>query len=225
MELCEQIGAAAMGVAPYRVLHEHREWLDTWLAKGFEADLDYMRKHKRYDPRIILPECQSLIVILFTPQKWSYHSYIRRRLKRLITLLTELDPEIIGRGVVDTAPILERAWGVEAGLGWVGRNSMLVHPKFGCDFNIAIVLTNRTIEELQSSGMYDLLSVNNSTKPIESGCELCGSKCMDSCPSGAIQDNHTIDSRICISYLSQQPDSRLTTKGCTLCQQCAKESH
>ncbi len=224
--MCEdivgEIGASAAGVAPYRVLSEHRVWLDEWLAEGYEADLGYMREHKREDPRIVLPNCQSLIVILFTPQKWSYHSYIRRRLKRLTSILREYDPEIECRGVVDTAPVLERAWAAEAGLGWVGRNSMLVHPKFGCDTNIAIMLTNRTIEELKMSGLYDMLNVNCYSTPLESGCKSCSGLCMDNCPSGAIIGNGTIDSRICLSYLSQLPNSTATEKGCTMCQQCRK---
>ncbi len=218
MDILSELGAAAVGVAPYRVLEEHRLHLDEWLECGNEAELGYMREHRREDPHIVFAECRSLIVVLFAPQKWSYHNYIRRRLKRLLTLLKSYDPELEGRGVVDSAPLLERAWGVEASLGWVGRNSMLINPCHGSDFNIGVLLTSAEVEDLLDfEPLHRAMSL--SRVEAEDGCVGCDSPCMELCPSGAILDNRTIDSRLCHSYLSQRPGAE-GVLGCTICQRC-----
>ncbi|MFI3299061.1 MAG: hypothetical protein R3Y49_04590 [Rikenellaceae bacterium] len=216
MDLLQEIGAAALGVAEYRVLSEHREYLDRWLSEAYEGELAYMRKHRREDPRIILPECKSLMVILFAPQKWSYHSYIRRRLKRLNKILLEYDSSIISRGVVDSAPLLERAWGVEASLGWIGKNSMLINPQLGSDFNIGVLLTSATVEELLAIEVLDH-AVQRSRVAVVDGCRGCGEYCRAACPGGAIQDDRVIDSRLCHSYLSQREG--WAELGCRVCQE------
>lgn len=222
-EILDHIGASAIGVAPYRVLDEHRGYLNQWLADGCEGELGYMREHRREDPQIIFPECQSVIVVLFSPQKWTYHSPIRKRLKRLLAYLQSFDTEIAGRGVVDTAPLLERAWGVEANLGWVGRNSMLIHPRLGSNFNIGVLLVNRTVDELASIQNGTLLAglrEGSFSQPVEDGCTNCNALCMRGCPGGAILANRTIDSRLCHSYLSQRivPKLPIERLGCTICQ-------
>lgn len=217
MEILSKIDGSAIGIADYKILNDEREHLDEWLSGGNEATLAYMREHRREDPRIILENCQSLIVVLFSPQKWTYHSPIRKRLKRLLKLLQELDPEIEGRGVVDTAPLLERAWGVEANLGWVGRNSMLINPRLGSNFNIGVLLVNRSKEELISLTGGGLLEGSDEEK-IEDGCLSCSGLCREVCPDGAIRDNRTIDCRVCKSYLSQVNRIEGAQLGCTICQ-------
>lgn len=208
------IEASAIGVASYRVLEEERTHLDRWLEAGYQDNLVYMEQHQREDARIILPECQSLVVCLFSPQKWSYHTPIRKRLKRLLKLLQELDPKIQGRGVVDTAPLLERAWGIEAGLGWIGRNSMLIHPDLGSNFNIGVLLLNRSVEELyaiQTTHKYaqplsKMLNLG-SYPEIENQCLKCSGLCVKNCPSGAIKGDKVVDCKRCLSHLSQKEES------------------
>ncbi len=210
------IGAAAIGVADYRILAEQRVHLDAWLEEGCADDLGYMHNHRREDPAIVMEQCRGLIVCLFSPQRWSYHSYIRRRLRKLLEELQRVDSGIVGRGVVDSAPIMERAWGVEARLGWIGKNSMLLHPELGSNFNVGIVLINRNREELAEIGVLGRLEVL-SGYDLGDGCVRRGcSECLVACPSGAIKDNRTIDCRICLSHRSQRAGLK---GGCTLCQQ------
>lgn len=221
LSFAERIGASAIGVADYRILNEERVHLDTWLGEQCEANLDYMRKHMREDPRIIFPECRTVVVVLYSPQKWSYHNGIRKSLKRLLGLLKEVDPGIEGRGVVDTAPILERAWGVEANLGWVGRNSMLIHPKLGSNFNIGVLLINRSREELREIGGVDFISellVGSYPCRLKDGCEHCYRLCVQTCPRSAIREDRTIETSFCLSYLSQYMQPRPEVLGCTICQ-------
>ncbi len=217
----ERIGASAIGVADYRCMPEARERLDEWLKCGCEGELGYMREHKREDAQIILPECESLIVVLFSPQKWTYHSGIRKRLKRLLALLKEYDESIEGRGVVDTAPLLERAWGVEAHLGWVGRNSMLIHPELGSNFNIGVLLVNKSVaelKELNSGLLFEQLTCGSYDSKVEDGCKDCLGLCLKHCPGSAIRENRTIFSPKCLSYLSQRKEPRPEVLGCTVCQ-------
>ncbi len=215
--ILERIDSSAIGVADYRILDEHRPFLNEWIKNGREGELAYMREHLREDPRIIFPECQSVIVVLFSPQKWTYHSPIRKRLKRLLAILKEYDSTIEGRGVVDTAPLLERAWGVEANLGWIGRNSMLIHPELGSNFNIGVLLINKRREELSSQLLSELNRGNYSEK-VQDGCQNCAEFCLSGCPGGAILDNRTIDCRECHSYQSQRKEPRPEKLGCTVCQ-------
>lgn len=217
LSLLQTIEASAIGVVAYDKLTCEQEHLDYWLAAGYNDNLNYMATYRRENPEIILDDCKSLIVCLFSPQKWSYHTPIRKRLKRLLTYLKELDSTIEGRGVVDTAPILERAWAARAGLGWIGRNSMLIHPELGSNFNIGILLVNKSICELSK------LTVNleqqlteGSFKAIEDGCRECRELCRVNCPGGAINDNRTIDCRKCLSHISQKENREV--KGCTVCQ-------
>ncbi len=213
--ILDELGALAIGVAPYRLLEEHRLYLDDWLKDGNEAELGYMREHRREDPLIVFPECRSLIVVLFGPQKWSYHNYIRRRLKRLRNILQSYHPEAESRGVVDSAPVLERAWGVEASLGWVGKNSMLINPRWGSDFNIGVLLTNIENERLLEIEPLRL-AVQNSRAEVQDGCSGCAAPCVEVCPGGAILQSRTIDTRLCHSHLSQRSGAEVL--GCTICQ-------
>lgn len=193
----------AYAIVPYGVLSEEREHLDRWLADGCHGNRSYMEQHRREDPAIVLPECKSLIVVLFAPQKWEYHTPIRRRLKSLLKALQQVDPQIDGRGVVDTAPVMERAWARRAGLGWIGRNSLLINERLGSNFNIGILLINKAID----------------TMPItiaQDGCVGCDGWCVAACPTDAIRGDRTIDCRVCLSALTQNVGAEV--KGCRVCQ-------
>lgn len=231
----ESIGAAQIAVVDYGVLNDDRVRLDSWLADGCHDSLTYMEQHRREDPRTVLPHCQSLIVCLFSPQKWGYHTPIRKSLKQLLKELQELDSTIEGRGVVDSAPIMEKAWGARAGLGWIGRNSLLIHPELGSDFNIGIMLTNRTTAEL--SALSEEFKGYANRALIADGCDSCDSICSENCPSGAIRGDRMINCTICLSHLSQKRDSvhahalaqdnaPTLTIGCTICQKvCPYNAH
>ena len=195
-------GFDAAGIAPYGVLDDDRRRLETWLAEGCHGPKEYMAAWARWDPRIVFGECRSVAVVLAGPQCERYHGPLRKRLKHLLRELQLLDPSIEGRGVVDSAPIFEKAWAVRAGLGWIGRNTLLINPKLGSNFNIGILLLNVELP-------YDV--------PYEGdGCVGCAA-CLGACPSGALGEKRTLDCRVCISALNQQTAG--APYGCLVCQE------
>jgi epoxyqueuosine reductase len=119
-----------------------------------------------------------------------YHELIRQRLDQLADFHRQLAPAGRVRGVVDTAPFLERSYAVRAGLGWIGKNTTLINRKFGSWFFLAALLTT---EELDFS-----------TRPPDFSHDPCGNcrACLDACPTGALVAPHQLDARKCISYLT-----------------------
>jgi epoxyqueuosine reductase len=126
-----------------------------------------------------------------------YHKVLRSKLNRLAAWLQEMYPEAQCRACVDSAPVLDRAYANLAGLGWFGKNTMLIDSKRGSWFFIGLLLT--TVELVPD-------------EPSEGGCGTC-SKCIDACPTGAIKQidqRWQVDSRVCISYQTIESKSPLT---------------
>ena len=228
------LGFAACGIAPSEYLAEEKTRLDSWLDKGFHAGMDYMQKHKdlRANPDLLVENSKSVIVFLYNyfPSEMmsgdssylisayaygrDYHEVIREKLNILIAKLKEKVPEISIRGFVDSAPVLERAWATRAGIGWIGKNSMLISKKNGSYFFIGELITDLELE-------YD--------QPM--GGDYCGdcSRCIDACPTGAIMDLKIVDANKCISYLTIENKGEIPESfkgqyekwifGCDICQQ------
>lgn len=142
-----------------------------------------------------------------------YHKVIKKRLKALLKALKDQYPTIEGRPFCDSAPLLEKQLAQSAGLGWIGRQSLLVTPQFGSYVLLGELIVNMPCDS------YD-------TPYTESGCKGCRS-CIDRCPVGAINDNLTIDTRRCISSRTVEiahDTSELTLSnwifGCDECQIC-----
>jgi epoxyqueuosine reductase len=227
-------GFSACGIAPAGVLEEDSQRLQAWLSRGHHAGMDYMQKHAglRADPATLVENARSVVVLLtnYYPAAFmdpesdyrvsayaygeDYHEVIRAWLNRLADRLREESPGIAVRGFVDSAPVLERAWAVRAGLGWIGKNSMMITKRDGSFFFISELITDAELE-------YD--------KPM--GGSYCGdcSRCVDACPTGAITGLRTVDSGKCISYLTienkgEMPENLRGTYrkwifGCDICQQ------
>jgi len=225
---------AACGIAPAARLPEDVIHLNNWLQKGFHAGMDYMQKHAelRANPELLVENAKSVIVFLYNyyPSKMmdedspylvsayaygqDYHDVIREKLNILISKLKEQVPGISIRGFVDSAPVLERAWATRAGLGWIGKNSMLISKRNGSYFFISELITDFELE-------YD--------KPM--GGNYCGdcSRCIDACPTSAITDLKTVDANKCISYLTIENKGEISEAfknkyekwifGCDICQQ------
>ena len=149
-----------------------------------------------------------------------YHDVIRKRLRRLVDLHRRLRPDAMVRGVVDTAPLPERQFAQQAGLGWIGKNTLLVNREFGSWFFLAALLTSA---ELTYDG------------PCEVGhCGSCRA-CLDACPTGALIEPYLLDARKCISYATIElrdlgaADLRRSCGahlfGCDICQEVCPWNH
>jgi len=202
-----ELGFDICGIANSRSMDEYGPYLEKWVAAGMHDKMGYLSRDigNRLNPVNLFPEAKSLIVtglsyyseIRQTDPKapllsrytygLDYHDVITAKLERLLDWIKEAVPGAEGRIVVDTASLLEKAWAREAGLGWQGRHSIMINKEIGSFFFIGILVVN--------------IDLDNDI-PLEK--DYCGDCriCIDECPTGAINDNHTIDARKCISNLT-----------------------
>lgn len=231
--LSQELGFDDMGIAPCGSMEEQRVFYMDWIQNGYQAGMGYMERNidKRLDPGLLVEGAKSVIVLLknYFPEnslpetdnyilaKYAYgndyHDVIREKLNILVDTIKAQTGSIQTRGFVDSAPVLERAWAVRAGLGWIGKNSCLIHPQEGSFFFISVIITDQEME--YSTGIQT---------------NLCGScrRCLDSCPTGAIVQPMVIDARKCISYLTIENKGEIPEDfkrkfknrifGCDICQ-------
>jgi epoxyqueuosine reductase len=229
-----EVGFDLCGIAPARSLEEHREILKKWTISGMNADMAYLAQNitKRIDPRILLPGAKSVIVtgLNYYSEKRqggkgipviskyaygaNYHFVIKAKLNKILAYLRTIQPDVIGKAFVDSAPILEKAWGKEAGLGWPGKHSILINKKIGSFFFLGILVVNIDLD-------YD----KSSEKDFCGTCRLC----IDACPTGAINDNKTINCTKCIAYQTLEAKTQIPEEivpklegrifGCDKCQE------
>ena len=135
-----------------------------------------------------------------------YHTVIRGKLNTILQRMKELDPQISGRAFVDTAPVLERAWAVRAGLGFIGKNNFFISRKHGIRNFIGIIISSYAIDEIETKKEEECRGdkMNLWGREEEIGKKFCGSctKCIESCPTGALCAPYTLDARKCTSYLT-----------------------
>lgn len=205
--LAIELGFDACGIAKADYLAEDAAYLHDWLQKGKHGEMGYMANHfeKRVDPSLLVDGAKSVIVLLMNyypselqnpalPQiaKYAYgqdyHEVIRAKLNTLLASTNQLghDTIISGRGFTDSAPVLERQWAVRAGLGWIGKNGMLINPSLGSFCFIAELIVNIELD-------YD--------KAQPDRCGVC-SKCLKACPTQALEAPHQLNASRCISYLT-----------------------
>ena len=228
-----ELGFAACGIAEARCLEMEREHLQSWLSEGMNGTMGYMANHfeKRLDPGKLVQGAKSVISVLFNyypSQKQvdltapviskyaygkDYHFTVKEKLNNLLIFIqTHISP-CTGRAFVDSAPILERSWATAAGLGWTGKNSLLITRKFGSYVFIGELITN--------------LELTYDNPFTQDHCGTC-TRCIEACPTKAIAASHVVDARRCISYHTieskiQIPDdiqSKLQNQvfGCDICQ-------
>lgn len=226
---CSRVGASAMGIAPSaEVDSEARESYLKWIAQGRHGTMSYLDRYHdiRNNPEALLPQAQSVIVAVFNyfpavtlpgdaPQ-FSYYAYgkdyhdvVRARLSEVTDFMTR---HWGGnhRICVDTAPLPEKYWAVKAGVGFTGKNSLLIVPGAGSFVFIGIILTTHRFS-------YD--------SPSEGHCASCGG-CVKACPNHAILPDGTIDATKCLSYLTIENrgdipegiDMAGNVYGCDICQ-------
>ncbi len=223
------LAGATAAIAPPRLGALHQ-----WLGDGFAGQMEYIpRRATAYEhPQHVLDGARSLLILatayrtaepvepapgqgMIARYAWGtdYHDVIRQRLYALADFHRQLTPGGAVRGAVDTAPLLEREFAELAGLGWVGKNTLLLNQRLGSWFFLAVLLTSETL-------VYE--------EPMATGhCGTCRA-CIDACPTGAIVEPYRLDARRCISYLTIElrepipPEQRGSIGqrifGCDICQ-------
>ena len=225
------LGFSAVGICTLEP-SAHADFLDQWLAAGYGGTMTYLHRQaaKRKDPRTILPDARCAVVTLtnyyhgpapaaaprVAQYAWStdYHLVLGKRLETLAALIGDLVPGSTSRAYVDAGPVPERELAQRAGLGWIGKNAMLIRPSLGSFTFIGVVLTDAGLEP---------------DPPFE--LDRCGTctRCLDACPTGAFPEPRTLDARACISYLTIERRGAFTTAesaltgdwlfGCDVCQE------
>ncbi len=201
-----RLGFDYCGIAKAHRLDDDARRLESWLNKGMHGTMKYMENYfdLRVDPARLVPGAKSVITLLLnyfplesqvtdSPKvsKYAYgtdyHEVIRSKLKTLLQMIQDDIGEVHGRGFVDSAPVLERSWARESGLGWIGKNTNLLTKKQGSFFFIATLITDLELE-------YD--------DPFAK--DYCGNcrKCIDACPTDAILEERVVDGSKCISYFT-----------------------
>jgi len=238
----KQLGFAQAGVCPAVPppgLHRFHAWLDA----GYAGAMRYLpdRRDAYSHPRNVLDGSKSLVIVAMcyrtddpvpalpgqgrvSRYAWGsvdYHDLIHGRLKRLAAWLTKREPAARVRGVVDTAPLLEREYAQLAGLGWIGKNTMLLSRELGSWFYLAALLTDIELE-------YDA--------PYETDhCGTCRA-CLDACPTNAFPEPYQLDASRCVSYLTIELRGGIPAElcdgvgdwlfGCDVCQEvCPWNQH
>lgn len=232
IEKAHQLGFRLVGVTSAQPPASYPKFKE-WVAEGLQAGMGYLATDyslsRRSDPRQILPECRSIVVLgvpYFAPRKdlggvaayaWGqdYHDVLKPRLQAVVAHLEEQAGQSIpNRWYTDTGPLLERDLAQRAGLGWIGKNSMLINPQHGSYFLLAEILLGI---DLPADAPF----------PVDH-CGSC-TRCLEQCPTGCILPDRTLDAGRCISYLTIENKGEIPTSlrqqvgewlfGCDVCQQ------
>ncbi len=226
----QRLGFDTCGIAQAGHTGDAEHYLAQWLTDNHHAEMGYMANHfdKRCNPTLLVENAKTVIVFAlnYYPQQIQpghlpqiayyaygrdYHDIIKQKLFALMEFINQQIEPAQGRAFVDSAPVLERYWAQQAGLGWIGKNNMLIIPGKGSFFLLAELILDIELA-------YD-------TPFISSKCGNCH-RCINACPTGALQP-HNLDARHCLSYLTIEkkgdyPDSapQLHNRlfGCDLCQ-------
>ena len=208
-EAAIRVGFDACGIAVATPLTEEEWGYEEWLRRGYQADMAYMEQHrdKRSDPTLLVPGARSVIVLLsgYKPSQTmqdtariaqyaygeDYHERIKRMLYQLITAIRQRYPDFEAKLCVDTVPISDKQWARRAGLGWIGRNTLLVNPVLGSYCNIGELVTPYPADS------YDT--------PIENRCGDCRA-CVAACPNHALSESRA-------NPFAMPSQSMVTTEG------------
>ena len=201
-----EIGFHKIGIVRAEPLETEQTHLENWLSQNFHGEMRWMEREpeKRSNPKLLFPEAKSLIVVAlnyYTPHEheensdkgkisryaWGddYHDVLKEKLRELLAFIKSIDSTADGKICVDTAPIMDKAWAVRAGLGWLGKHSNVITKDYGSWIFIGEILLN--------------LELEYNDKIIEDHCGTC-TACLDACPTNAIVAPHIVDSKACLSY-------------------------
>lgn len=230
--LAAEVGFDLVGVVRAEALDDEYNRFKEWLLAGNSSTLSYLERNieKRFDASRLVEGSRSVVVcavsylspysrgysedcrtkIASYALNRDYHTTIKSMLEQLASALKQFEPELKYRSFVDSAPLAEKSYARRAGLGWIGRQSLLVNPKLGSMMHLGELVIDAEVDE------YD--------EPMEGvGCGSCR-RCVEACPNGAILDNRTIDTRRCISCRTIEREQSDTLPlhgwifGCDICQ-------
>jgi len=227
-----RLGFSFCGISKAGFLEEEAPRLENWLNQNMHGEMHYMENHfdKRLDPTKLVEGSKSVISLLFNyyPEEKQkddtykvskyaygedYHFVIKHKLKDIVHFINDNIGEIDARVFVDSAPVLDRAWANKSGLGWIGKNGMLINKKQGSFFFLAEIILDLELT-------YD--------NPITDHCGTC-TACVDACPTEALLPNKVVDGSKCISYFTIELKDEILPKevkgkfndwmfGCDICQ-------
>jgi epoxyqueuosine reductase len=227
-----ELGFSFCGISRAEFLADEAPRLETWLRRGYQGKMAYLENYfdKRLDPTLLVPGAKSVISLLYNyfPQadlsgeqelkvaKYAYgedyHFVVKEKLKLLMDEIHKAIGEVQGRAFVDSAPVMERAWAKKGGLGWIGKNSLLLNREAGSFFFLAELIIDLELD-------YD--------GPVKDYCGTC-TACMDACPTDAISEPYVVDGSKCISYFTIELKDEIPAEakgkfqnwifGCDICQ-------
>jgi epoxyqueuosine reductase len=227
-----ELGFSFCGIAKAEFLAEEAPRLEEWLTRGYQGKMGYLENHfdMRLDPTKLVPGAKSVVSLVYNyyPKRkyekegnfkiakyaygQDYHLVVKEKLKTFFSTIQRQIGEVEGRVFVDSAPVHERAWAAKSGLGWVGKNSLLLNKQMGSFFFLAELIIDL---ELEVDG------------PIKDYCGTC-TACQDACPTDAIPEPYVVDGSRCISYLTIELKESIPAEfkgkmenwafGCDICQ-------
>lgn len=230
----KRLGFDFCGIAKAEFLESEAPRLEEWLNRNYQGKMAYLANHfdKRLDPTKLVEGAKTVVSLIYNyyPEKQlshqpedlklakyaygqDYHDVIRAKLTEFLEVIREEIGEINGRSFVDSAPVMERQWAQRAGLGWIGKNSLLLNRQMGSFFFLAELIID--------------LEATPDTALAKDYCGTC-TACMDACPTDAIVQPEVIDASKCISYLTIELKEAIPNEfagkmenwvfGCDICQ-------
>lgn len=201
-----RLGFSFCGISKAEFLSEEAPRLEAWLRKGYQGKMAYLENYfdKRLDPTLLVPGARSVVSLLYNyapardlPEEEGYkvakyaygedyHFVVKEKLRQFVEDIQRGVGHVEGRAFVDSAPVMERAWARKSGVGWIGKNSLLLTREGGSFFFLAELIIDMELE-------YD--------GPVKDYCGTC-TACMDACPTDAIPDPYVVDASKCISYFT-----------------------
>lgn len=204
--IASTLGFSFCGISKAEFLEEEAPKLEAWLKRGYQGKMNYLENHfdKRLDPTKLVPGAKSVVSLIYNyaPKEdiasnsdlkiakyaygEDYHTVVKDKLKEFLARIQKEVGDVQGRAFVDSAPVMERQWAAKSGLGWIGKNSLLLNKQMGSFFFLAELIIDLELEP---------------DAPVKDYCGTC-TACIDACPTEAIVGNGVIDSNKCISYLT-----------------------